>query len=257
MEVSLFESVGSVERIELAKAKMDRVLAHFLYLLELHANNMHVVHSTLLSSQIPQSFGANAFLVLRRGMHQFEIARLCTLWDSVDIDKANIPTVIESINQDLVIDTLAEETRSHWAGEPIALLNPSAEPPLNTAERDAVRRSELAFADEQANTAKTELRRAIVDAHAMLGSPQLTSIMNTRDKYLAHSLERTRREKHGPIERMKYGDETEVLERSVPIVEQLYRWVTGKSFSIEDARRIDERNARSLWQACKFDPNMD
>jgi hypothetical protein len=56
---------------------------------------------------------------------------------------------------------------------------------------------------------------------------------------------------------MKYGDETAVLERSVSIIEQLYCWVNGTSFSIEDSRRIDEENARSLWQACKFDPNMD
>jgi hypothetical protein len=120
-----------------------------------------------------------------------------------------------------------------------------------------VKRSELAFADEQASRAKTELRCTIADARTVLGSPQLASIMNIRDKHLAHSLERTRREKHGPIAPMKYGDEISVLELSVPIVEQLYCWVNGKGFSIAESRRIDEENATSLWQACKFDPNMD
>jgi hypothetical protein len=81
--------------------------------------------------------------------------------------------------------------------------------------------------------------------------------MNIRDKHLAHSLERTRREKRGPVAQMKYGDETAVLERSEAIIEQLYCWVSGKSFSIADARRIDEENATSLWRACKFDSNMD
>ncbi len=81
--------------------------------------------------------------------------------------------------------------------------------------------------------------------------------MNIRDKHLAHSIEKTRREKHGPIAPMKYGDETTLLNLSAPIVEQLYCWVNGTSFSIDDARRIDEKNATSLWQACKFDPNMD
>jgi hypothetical protein len=227
------------------------------YLLELHANNAHVVHSSLLSSQIPQSFAANAFNVFQRSMYQIEIVRLCALWDLVDIDKENIPTVIELIDDNSIIETLADQTRGHWAKEAMALFNPSVEPTLNAAERDAVKRSELAFADEQAHRAKTELRRAIADARAVLGSPQLASIVNIRDKHLVHSLERTRREKHGPIAPMKYGEETAVLELSVPIVEQLYCWVNGKSFSIADARRIDEENATSLWRACQFDPNMD
>jgi hypothetical protein len=252
-----FKKLGGPGRIELAKTKMTKVLGHFLYLLELHANNAHVVHSSLLSSQIPQSFGANAFNVFQRSMYQIEIVRLCALWDSVDIDKENIPTVIELIDDDLIIDRLADETRSHWANEATALLNPSVEPMLNAAEREAVRRSELKYADEQAEKAKTELRRAITEAGAILGSPQLASIMNIRNKHLAHSLERTRREKHGPIPPMKYGEETMVLEQSAPIVERLYCWVNGKSFSIGEARRIDAENATSLWRACKFDPNMD
>jgi hypothetical protein len=241
----------------LAKAKMTRVLEHFLYLLELHANNAYVVHSPLLSSQIPKSFGANAFNVFQRSRYQIEIVRLSALWDSVDIKKENIPTVIELIDDNLIIETLANETRSHWANEATALLNPSVEPALNAAEREAVRRSELEFADEQADTAKAELRRSNADARAILGSPQLASIMNIRDKHLAHSLESTWREKHGPIAPMKYGDETTVLEQSAPIVERLYCYVNGKSFSIGEARRIDDENAASLWRACKFDPNMD
>jgi hypothetical protein len=34
-----FEKLGATERIEFAKAKMPNLLGHFLYLLELHANN--------------------------------------------------------------------------------------------------------------------------------------------------------------------------------------------------------------------------
>jgi hypothetical protein len=253
----MFENLGSAERIDLAKAKMPKVLDHLLYLLELHANNAHVVYSPLLSSQIPQSFGANAFNVFRRSMHQFEIVRLCALWDPVDVDKENIPTVIELIDHDTIIDMLADETRSHWANEAMALLNPSVDPTMSTAERDAVRQSEIEFADQQSDKARSELRRAIAQARVILASSRLASIMNIRDKHLAHSLERTRREKHGPVAPMRYRDETSVLEMSVPLVEHLYCWVNGKSFSIEEARRIDEENATSLWHGCKFDPHMD
>jgi hypothetical protein len=253
----MFEKLGGAARIECAKAKIPNVLGHFLYLLELHANNAHVIYSTLLSSQIPPSFAANAFNVFQRSMHQMEIVRLCALWDSACINKENIPTIIELIDDNSIIDALADETRRYRANEATALINPSVDPTLNATERAAVKRFELAFADEQAHKAKSELRRAIADARAILESPQLASIMNIRDKHLAHSLERTRREKHGPIAPMKYGEETSILELSVPIVEQLYCWVNGTSFSIADARRIDEENAISLWRACKFDPNMD
>jgi hypothetical protein len=37
------EKLTKVERIELAKAKMSRLLDHFLYVIELHANNAFVV----------------------------------------------------------------------------------------------------------------------------------------------------------------------------------------------------------------------
>jgi hypothetical protein len=255
--IGMFENLKSQARIDLAKAKMTRVLDHFLYLLELHANNAHVVYSPLLSSQISQSFAANAFNVLQRSMHQFEIVRLCALWDPAGIDKENIPTVIALIDDATIINTLADETRSHWANQSTDLLNPFNEEMLNAAEQDALRRSELQWADEEADNARTELRLAIADARSFLASQQLASIMNIRHKHLAHSLESTRREKHGPIAPMKYGDETKALELSIPIVERLYRWVNGKSFSIENARQIDEQNASSLWRGCKFDPNMD
>jgi hypothetical protein len=41
----MFENRSNAERIELAKARMERVLDHFLYVLELHANNKFVVYS--------------------------------------------------------------------------------------------------------------------------------------------------------------------------------------------------------------------
>src|SRR5262249_37130648 len=41
---------------------------------------------------------ANAFDVFRAGLHQFEIVRLCALWDRAGDDKENIPTIIELID---------------------------------------------------------------------------------------------------------------------------------------------------------------
>jgi hypothetical protein len=60
------------------------------------------------------------------------------------------------------------------------------------------------------------------------------------------------REKHAAIAPMKYGDETKLLNASIPIVERLHCWVNGKSFSIKNSQEIDQENAEALWSGCKF-----
>jgi hypothetical protein len=222
------ERLPRPERIRLAKAKIGKLLDYFLYVLELHANNSFVVFSPLLASQIPRSHAAHAFNVFQRSMHQIEIVRLCALWDGVDVDKENIPTVVKLIDDDEIIELLADETRSHWVGGAGArLLNPSDDPAVAAIEQQALKAANLQFADEQASKARTELRQVIAETRAVLGSARLASIMNIRDKHLAHSLEITRREKGGPVQPMKYGDETALLNASIPIVERLYCWVNG------------------------------
>lgn len=217
------------DRLRLAKAKMKKVLDHFLYVVELHANNSFVVFSPVLASQIPRSYAANAFRVFQRSMYHIEIVRLCAIWDGVDLDKENIPTVVALIDDDELIEMLAEETRSQHQDP-----------------RDQQ------FAEGRASQARTELLHAIANARSVLGSARLASIMNVRDKYLAHSLETTRREKSGPVQPMKYGDETKVMDASISILESLYCWVNGTSFSIENSQRIDQKNAEALWTGCKF-----
>jgi hypothetical protein len=249
----MFETMSKAERIELAKAKMEKVLDYFLYVVELHANNSFVVYSGTLASQIPESHAANAFIVFQRSMHQIEIVRLCALWDSADPDKENILTVVELIDDDDILEALADETRRHWSDiEGNILGDFSDDPATAEAVRQAVRRSNREVGDSEAAKAKAQLKRAITDARALRSSPRWASVMNVRDKHLAHSLTETRREKHGPVQAMKYGDETKLLNASFPIIEYLYCWVNGKGFSIADAQETDQANAAALWNGCKF-----
>src|SRR4051794_11661522 len=99
----MFENLSLSERIELAKEKTARVVDHLSYLLELHENNAIVVYSPTLSSQIPTSHAANAFNVFQRGLHQFEVVRLCALWDRAEPEKESIPTIIELVDDENVI----------------------------------------------------------------------------------------------------------------------------------------------------------
>lgn len=250
----MFNTLPLTDRITLAKKKTERVLDHLLYLLELHENNAFVVYSSALSSQIPRSYAANAFNVFQRAMYQFEIVRLCALWDRAEITKENIPIIAELIDHPDIIDTLAEETCSQHVNNTGTILNPSDDPELRKAEEEGLKQINERFGQEQAGKARAELTKAISQTREMLASQRLTSIMNLRDKHLVHSLSETRRErKTGPVLPMKYGDEREVLSCSLAIVEAFYCWVNGKGFSFDDSREIDRKNAEALWTRCTFD----
>jgi AbiU2 len=249
----MFEKVALHERVQVAKKKTLRLVDHLMYLLELHENNAIVLYSPTLSCQIPPSFAANAFNVFQQGLHQFEIVRLCALWDRAEWEKENIPTVIELIDYPDVIENLAEENASHWKSFGGSLLNPSDDPELRALEAEAVQNANEQFGQEQAAKARTALRKAIIDSRAILESQKFASIMNLRDKHLAHSLSETRRErKVGPLPFVKYGDERDLLEATLPIVEALHCWVNGASLSLQDSREIDRKNAKALWEACTF-----
>jgi hypothetical protein len=249
----MFETISIAERTRLAKEKTARVVDHLLYVLELHENNAIILYSPTLSAQIPTSFAANAFNVFQRGLHQFEIVRLCALWDRAEIEKENIPTVIELVDNPDVIEGLAQDAASHWSGIGGRFLNPSEDPQIHALEIEALQQSNEAFGAEQAQKAKKELRKATDTVRSIMRSTTFSSLMNLRDKHLAHSLSKTRREhKVGALPPMKYGDERELLNASVSIVETLYCWVNGISFSFEDSREIDKKNAKALWESCTF-----
>ena len=55
-----------------------------------------------------------------------------------------------------------------------------------------------------------------------------------------------------PLPLAKYNYATELFDLSIPIVEKLYRCVTGKGFSIAQSRKIRKKCAEALWKGCKF-----
>jgi HEPN superfamily AbiU2-like protein len=244
----MFEHMTTADRIQAAKVKTERVVDHLLYLLALHENNAIIVYSDTLSSQVTRSLAANAFNVFQGGLHQFEIVRLCALWDRASADRESIPTIIELIKPPDVIEALAQEPLRHWSsigGDIMGQPEASADA--------ALRRANEGFGEQEAQITRDELRKAIVDVCRILDSPKLKSIMNLRHKHLAHSLIETSLEKAGPVAAMKYGDERDVLFESVPIVEALHRGISGKGFSFENSQRIAREHAEALWKGCTFD----
>jgi hypothetical protein len=240
------------ERIGEAQAKTRLVVSHSLEILALHENNAIIVYSSKLASQIPKSMAANAFNIFQQSMHRYEIVRICSLWDSADAAKENIPTVIQLINDASVIDRLGAEMEKYWGGYGGTILNPSDDPELAEIEREAYVASEKAFGRKQGAKVRQRLRRAISLCEKTAKSPKVNALHNLRDKKLAHLLAYTRREKHGPVDPVKYGYETELLKRSLQIIEALYFGVCGTSLDFDNSRRIDKKYAKALWGACSF-----
>ena len=242
------------ERIELARRYTNRVTNHILYVLELHETNRIVLYSPTLASQIPTSHAANAFGTFQRGLHQMEIVRLCALWDSAELEKENIPTVIDLIDHPDVIAMLAEETASQWTGRSVCPSDLPDGPEIRAAINDAFRRYERDFGRQQARLLRAELDAAIIEARSIQSSDTHASIMNLRDKHLAHSLTESRREqKAGHIDPMKYGDERVMLEATLRIATALMCWVKGASFNFAESCRIHRANAEALWTGCTFE----
>jgi AbiU2 len=237
----MFENITIAERVTLAKEKTERVVGHLLDVLELHENNAIALYSSTLSAQIPVSFAAHAFNVFQQGLHEIEIVRLCALWDQAKLKKENIPTVIKLIDHPDVIESLAQGISAFWKG------HQGSVPAFAGAQSPAL------FGEGQAQKARIELPKVLADGRKIMASPKLTSIMNWRDKHLAHLLLQTWLEqKSGPIDPMKYRDEHELLDATVPIVDTLHCWVNGSNIAFDDFRRIARKNAEALWTACKF-----
>src|SRR5262245_63755995 len=107
----MFRHMATVERVEAAKQKTERVVDHLLQLIALHENNAIVVHSDALALQIPRSYAANAFNIFQQSLYRFEIVRLCALCDRAwpDLSLESIPTIVELIAYANVIDYMVED----------------------------------------------------------------------------------------------------------------------------------------------------
>jgi hypothetical protein len=253
----MYETWSVQKRIDEARLITKSLIDHVHYLLDLHENNAIAIYSDTLAKQIKRSDAAAAFNVFQSAMHQFELVRLCALWDSAQLDRKSIMTVVELVDHDDVILALAEEALAAYANLPTTVYHQDHETEeMRNLIADAMSRSNAEFGDQQAWKAIDDLKNAIKATREFESSELMASMRNHRDKYLAHSLRSTRREKLGTVTPLKYGNETAVLEKSLPIIEALYCWVNGTSISLTSSQESDRRNAQALWGACTFEADV-
>jgi hypothetical protein len=189
-------------------------------------------------------------IFIREAMHQIEMVRLSALWDQAHIDNESIMTVVEFIDNDKVIEALAQNARAQY----IRLPEPTSGKKIDDATLELLKEANRRRGEEHAANAAQGLRGAIAAARKIKSSEGLKSLKNLRDKHIAHYLTQSNAERSGnTISPMKVGGEKPILDGSLAIIQLLHSWVNGVSISFEESRKIDKKCAEELWNGCKFE----
>lgn len=247
--------LSTEERLSHASQSIAGVNNVAQFLITLHETNQLVSYTDLLSKQVESSYAANAYQTFVRGLQEIELVRLCSLWDRGEQGAFSIPTIIGLIDNDGVIDcitSIAAKSRQHH----------------DSAESDDEHDDEWALKQEllirigQRESEKERrricvyTRRVIQDAMEIVDSDLLRNVVNFRNKYIAHATGLTRLEKaeNGSIPLPRYDDETELLVRTLRVMERLDLCVRGVSVEWDEYREIAKRNSKYLWHGVKIKP---
>lgn len=213
-------------RDKLANEQNEGVVPALLNHLRVHENTRWLVYSEHLPKQIPHSHAANAFNALQMSALHYEIIRLCTFWDPIDLDSRSIPTIVKLADSPGVLECVYDDHFEHYGHR------------------------ENAYAKDWASKARRRLRDGIRDAKRIETSDMLRRTRNFRDK-LAHQLEITSAEKKGVIQASLYGDERRLLKKTITTVSRLYLTLNGTNLDWSNARKIHRRNAEAFWRGVR------
>jgi hypothetical protein len=237
-----------VDRIKWAETLAGRILDHTHLVLHLHASNRELNYSDRIGRQVPRSYAAHTFNLLRDTQHRYELLRLTALWDSPRDDRESIPTLIELIRDDVVQNELERRGAAQWAEPPVTNVSEEEHSPeMNAQILDMVRDSEIAFGREQATKGRRRLALASMAAARLQTSRQLKALKEFRHTHLAHNLG-SGAANVTPQDRLRYGDERFVLRRTIAIVNWLNLGVRNSSFGWTEAGAIAQRYAAAFWQ---------
>lgn len=243
------------ERLARARQATSKLVRLFVTLVHLHASKEHVAHSDLLSRQIPASFAATAFNLLQWVYIESALLRSIVMWDEVDPDKNSIPTVVYLIDHSAVRKLALEEAHSKSMAAPPArrVRAPVGEP---AEDREAIRKildsSRVADARMDRAATRSQLAEARRRANMLASRRRLASMRNFRDKFLAHSIEKTWAEKtraaqKRPLPLVSHGDDVWLLDHTQKILDLLHSALNGVQFPWSEIRNEAKQSADSLW----------
>ncbi len=235
-------------RIERASGLAARVLAHTRLVLHLHASNQELNHSDQIGRQVPRSYAAHTFNLLRDTQHRYQLLRLTALWDEPRENRESIPTLIEYVRDLEIQDELERRYAAQWGqiGSNADIIGEGHTPEQEAQIRAVIEESEAAFGRAEAAKCRRKLCLAIKAADRLSASKRLRALVDFRNVGLAHNLD-SGASNVAPADQARYGDERFVLERTIHIVSGLNIGIRGASFEWTEARRIAQRYAKAFW----------
>ena len=227
------EKMSPSERWRLAREKLSNLenngaVPTLLGHMRAHENTRWLVYMSHLSDQIPRSHAAHAFTELQNSVLHYEIMRLCTFWEPVDLDGRSIPTIVALADCSGVSECVYKHHFSHYQSYD-----------LDEAKKWGIK-------------ARRRLRTGIRGAKEVEGSDILLHVRNFRDK-LAHQLEQTHKEKDSAVPLPRYCDERRLLKKTVTTVNRLYLSLNGTGFDWDTAKAMHRRNAEAFWKGIKIE----
>jgi hypothetical protein len=246
--LKLITKLTTEEKIDRAKQLVARILDHSRHLLRIHYSNHELNYSDKISRQVPSSYAAHTFNLLRVTQYRFEIMRLSALWDDPRENRESIPTLLEFIRDIEVRDELQRLCAAQWerqSNRPI-LIGENVDEIEAQSIRESISNNEIEFGRIEAAKSRRRLELGVKAADLLKNSKRIHAIKDFRHTRLAHNLGESAA-KISPHERAKYGDERFVLDRTLHIVSCLNLGIRGASFEWDKSRKIAERYAVAFW----------
>lgn len=210
------------KRLELAQDKTRRLLDFAISNMVSYANSQHLVYSDTISKQIPKSYAANAFKALQHDLMQFQVIKVCRVWENLDLDGYNFKT-IEYLIDDLAVKRLIYE--------------------LHIQNYISFSSS---VANNNASTVLTFLGRFQRSIKHVLESSELANVQNFRHK-LAHNIEQTSSEKQLVVPNPKVQNLIWLAKKTVINIERLNRILRSSNFDWRSSGNISRKYANALW----------
>ncbi len=217
-------SLSADERFERAAHIVSRAIDHLQEIIGVTETNRIIIYSPAIARQIPRSYAANAFNLLQWVMLNYEILRLCALWDRGATDRESILAMVDLVDDPAVSAVISMKLCKSE----------------NTAAPNEYVRRQLA-----------RLAKAIRVARKVSRAGFRGALVAFRDERLAHSLTPPT-SPAGATPAPKYGYERRLLRASVAVVDAFNGALRNSSFAFDMSFESSKRNAEAFWFSAKF-----
>ncbi len=248
---SWVDELSAAERAVLAVQRMNAVADQVDDLLYLHESNRILLYTDSVADKIPRSYAANTFNLVTECLFRYQVIRLCALWDTSSKDRASIPAVIDLIRNKCVREQIAQERYKSRIAEVSRFPNPSTDPEVNEKRSAVVRHHREEQDQEDTRNVLRGLAQCICAARKIKLSEPLEALRGFRDNHIAHTLQKGPTEAD-PVLRATYGQEEELLEKTLELVSQLDLHLTDTHRSWDETKHNANRCASELWHSVSF-----